>query len=244
MNSIARQIDRWDLIKLEPQDKKMATRKALKNKRYLIFIDNIETSENIHTLILDVKELEPFKVLITSRKRVQFDFVYSLSLNPLNVSDTGFFITEEARRKSIPALNSTDGAILDKIHTATGGAPLAIKLVVAQAKFLDIDIILANLENAGTSIYPYIFQKSWEHLSTSSRQLLIYIGRTVMSTVSWEELNSSSVFDTESDLTKSLTELISYSLLDAIYHDNSIRYGIHQLTRYFVNSDLPKYWEL
>ena len=89
----------------------------------------------------------------------------------------------------------------------------------------------------------HIFHQSWKHLSSTARLLLIYIGRTVATTVSWEELAGIGIAKHEHELQAAIYQLVNYSLLDVYTTTGQIRYGIHQLTRQFINSDLPTLWE-
>jgi hypothetical protein len=41
---------------------------------------------------------------------------------------------------------------------------------------------------------------------------------------------------------EAIRQLINYSLLDVSPMAQHIRYGIHQLTRNFINADLPAIW--
>jgi len=130
------------------------------------------------------------------------------------------------------------------IHTVTGGAPLALKLVVAQARFIDLDVILRRLSNAGSKLYSFIYRQSWEQLSPIAQKLLIYIGRTVVTTIGWEELATVGIeiADNEDQLLASVDELVAYALLEVSTVVHQVRYSTHQLTRQFVNSELPVLW--
>jgi hypothetical protein len=114
--------------------------------------------------------------------------------------------------------------------------------VVAQARFLDLDATLSRLQQADTDLYPFIFRQSWGQLSPAAQRVLIYIGQTVVTTVSWEELASVGITADERELTEAIDQLSAYSLLDVSSVAGQTRYGIHQLTRQFVNSDLPEMW--
>lgn len=72
---------------------------------------------------------------------------------------------------------------------------------------------------------------------------MIYIGKTVFDTVSANELALAELAADESDLIEAISQLNAYSLLNTSYGNNQIRYGIHQLTRQFVVSDLPQIWK-
>ena len=63
-----------------------------------------------------------------------------------------------------------------------------------------------------------------------------------MTTVSWEELAGVAIAESEAELMTAVRQLVDYSLLDVYSLSGQMRYGIHRLTRQFVNSDLPEIW--
>jgi hypothetical protein len=152
------------------------------------------------------------------------------------------FLRTDAEQHGVQQILNAPEADLVEIHEITGGAPLALKLVVAQARFLDLGLVLKRLRQAGTNLYPFIFRQSWEQLAQTAQRVLIYVGRTVVTTASWEELSSVGIADGEEELIGAIDQLVAYSLLDVSSAADQIRYGVHQLTRQFVTSDLPSMW--
>lgn len=108
---------------------------------------------------------------------------------------------------------------------------------------LDIDSVLRQLKQADDNIYTFIFRQSWERLSSTAQLILIYIGKSVATTVSWEELAAIGIAPHERELYAAVHQLIDYALLDVYTFSGQVRYGIHQLTRQFINSDLPRLWK-
>jgi hypothetical protein len=102
---------------------------------------------------------------------------------------------------------------------------------------------LERLQRAKGSLYPFIFRQSWEQLSPVAQRVLIYIGRTGVTTVSREELALADITENEESLTEAIDLLTAFSLLDVYFVAGKPRYGIHQLTRHFVNNELPKIWK-
>jgi hypothetical protein len=243
IDSIIRQMDRWELLKSDLNEKYHYVTDLLNKKRFILLIDNIETSHNAHEIISKVKNFRTTKIVLTSRQKVFIDFVHQISLSELTQDDAKIFITNELEKRDMHhAVANTLIHNFDKIYLVTGGAPLALKLLVAQAQFIDIQLLISQMEQGGTSIYPYIFRNAWCNLSQDSKLLLIYIGRTTITTVSWEELYSANIVETKNRLVESLSQLLLYSLVDVHTKKDSIRYGIHQLTRQFINTDLPETW--
>lgn len=243
LDAIARQLGRWEISTLKPEEKRMALHHLLRQHRYLVLVDNLETAENANALVAHLRGfLGGSRAIITSRKQVRHDFACALSLQGLDIEDSLFFLRTDAEQRRVQQILEAPEERLSEIHEITGGAPLALKLVVAQARFLDLDLILKRLRQASGDLYPFIFRQSWEQLSPAAQRVLIYIGRTVVTTVSWEELASVYAAESEEELGEAIDQLIAYSLLEASFVAGQARYGIHPLTRHFVNSGLPEMW--
>jgi len=244
LNAIARQLGRWEIPTLKMDEKRALISRFLRQHRYLVLVDNLETVENANALVAQLRAfLDGSRAIVTSREKVRHNFVYSLSLQGLGVEDSVFFLHTDAKRRGVKQILESPEKMLIEIHEITGGAPLALKLVVAQTRLLGLDLVLRQLRQAKGDLYPFIFRQSWEQLSPAAQRALIYIGRTVVTTVSWEELSSVEIAESEKELMEAINQLDAYSLLEVSFSASQIRYGIHQLTRHFVNSDLPKLWQ-
>jgi hypothetical protein len=243
LDTIAGQLKNWDIIPLSQEEKFYALIHFFRNHHYLILVDNLETSENANLLVTRLKSfLNGTKIVVTSRKRVRHDFVKNITLEELEDEDALFFIQNEAQtHKPQQILNASDEQ-MRQIVNICGGAPLALKLVVAQVNHIDIDVVLSTLSKAESNLYPFIYKSSWDQLSLTAQKILIYIGKTVVTTVSWEELEGINIAKDQADLVGAVDQLVSFSLLNTFHIHNKPRYGIHQLTRRFVNSDLPDIW--
>lgn len=243
MDSIARQLGRWEIPTLNSKEKAARLALLLHEKHYLVMVDNLETAENANALVVQLRNLlNGSRAIVTSRKQIQFDFVRSLSLQGLAVEDSLLFLRTDATQRGIRQILDAPESKLQQIHQVTGGAPLALKLVVGQAGFLDLSLIIKQLQQAGSNLYPYVFRESWQQLTTAARHVLIYIGKTAVTHVSWEELAGVGIVEDEATLVAAISQLVALSLLDVVSIESQMRYGIHQLTRQFVTSDLPQMW--
>ena len=217
----------------------------LRQQCYLVLVDNLETAENADALVTHLRNLlGASRAIVTSRRQVRHDFVKAHTLKELTREDSLFFLRKDLEQRRVEQLMHASEEKLVAIHTVTGGAPLALKLVVAQARFLDLDVVLRRLSKAGSKLYSFIYRQSWEQLSLVAQKILIYIGRTVITTIGWEELATvgMEIAESEEQLLASIDELVAYSLLEVSLVANQVRYGTHQLTRQFVNSELPELW--
>jgi len=244
LDALARQLGRWELPTLKEEEKRVNLARLLRQHRYLILVDNLETAENAAALVAHLRGLlGTSRAIVTSRQQVRHDFVQALSLKELNLEDALLFLRKDMQQRGgHPLLHASEEKLVD-MYRVTGGAPLAMKLVIAQARFLDLDLVLKQLRQASSNLYTYIFRRSWQQLAAPAQRVLIYIGRTVMTTVSWEELASVGIAEDEGQLLAAIDQLVAYSLLDVASAAEQQRYGIHQLTRQFVNGELPKLWQ-
>ena len=243
LNAIANQIGRWELATLKREEKYAALTELLRQNRYLVLVDNLETAQNANALVAHLRGfLGKSRALVTSRRQVRHSFVHTHSLKGLEKEDGLFFIRAEAEHSKVQQILTARESHLEEIHKLTGGAPLAMKLVVAQAQFVPLDSVLRHLRQARGRLYPFIFHQSWQQLSPAAQQILIYIGLTVVTTVSWQELASLEITLNESALLEAINQLVAYSLLNVTMAAGEMRYSIHQLTRQFINSDLPQMW--
>lgn len=243
LDAIARQLGRWDIPTMKPEEKQTTLQYLLQRTPYLIIADNLETAENARSLVMELQQFgDGSRVIVTTRPQLGLDFVYSLSLEGLDVIDSLVFLREEARSRNRPEILEAPEKKLRKIHEATGGVPLAMKLIVGQASALPLDVVLENLRQAKReSLYRFIYLESWKLLSVEAQKLLIYMG-TVVTTCAYRELASVGIADDEETLQEAIKETTRLSLLNPTQVDDQVRYGIHQLTRHFVSSDLPDIW--
>ena len=243
LDTLARQLQRWDLFTMGLKDKEAVLGRILRQRAYLLFIDNLETAENANALVARIRDfLGPSRAIVTSRLQVRLGFVRSFTLEGLKLNDSVFFLRSLAKGLGADQISDADDGVLSEIHEITGGSPLALKLVAAQAKFLSLDQILAQLRKTKSELFPFIFLRSWEQLSATAQSILVYVGRTVVETVGVQELALAELASDDAELLSAIDQLVAYSLLSVSYSSGQMRYGIHQLTRQFVVSDLPRIW--
>lgn len=242
LDAIARQLGRWDIPTMKPEEKRATLRYLLQQTPCLIIVDNLDTAENARGLVIELESLlDESRAIVTSRPQLELDFVHTLSLEGLSEVDSSVFLQEEAKSRNHPEILQASKRDLRRIHQVTGGAPLAMKLVVGQVSKLPLNVVLDNLRKARGDIYHFIYLESWTLLSLEAQKLLIYMG-TVATTCAYEELASVGIADDEDKLQDAIKEAIRLSLLNTAETVRQKRYGIHPLTRHFVNSDLPEIW--
>ena len=243
LDAIARQLGRWDIPTMNPKEKQANIQYLLQQHPHLVIVDNLETTENARGIVMELSGLLGVsKAIVTSRPRLDSDFVYTLSLGGLSEPDSQIFIQADAYSRNILDILDISKQDLGRIYEVTGGAPLAMKLIVGQVSRLPLTSVLNNMRKAKGDIYPFIYFGSWELLSSEAQKLLIYMG-TAVTTCAYEELASVEIASKEEQLQEAIKEAMNLSLLNATDGIQQKRYSIHPLTRHFVNNDLPNIWK-
>jgi hypothetical protein len=136
---------------------------------------------------------------------------------------------------------------LTKIFKVTGGAPLAMKLVVGQLRFQPLKLVLESLQTAafdsqGYEFYRYIFKRSWDLLTVTARKMLVSMSVFNPATGGAVKMVQEVSKADNSDFFEAMETLIDMSLVDFVGPLNRRRYVLHRLTHYFVLSDIVKKW--
>jgi len=243
LDKIAQQLGRWDIPTMNPKEKLANLQYLLQQHPHFVIVDNLETAENARGIVMELSGLlGDSKAIVTSRPRLDLDFVHTLSLTGLSESDSLIFVKSDASSRNVADVLNSSKQDLQRIHKITGGAPLAMKLIVGQVSQIPLETVLNNMQRARGDIYPFIYLGSWELLSAEAQKLLLYMG-TVITTCAYEELASVEITDSEARLQEAIIEAMNLSLLNATDGPEEKRYSIHPLTQHFVNNDLPNQWK-
>ncbi|MBI1299009.1 hypothetical protein GC175_29110 [bacterium] len=254
LDAIGVQLRNPELIRMSPPEKEERTRTLLQRQRLLIVLDNLETAADPQAEIIQRlhRLLGPSKALVTSRRRFENE-VYPIRLRGLTVDGAQRFLEVEAEQRRMDQLLNATQDELQQITEKTGGSPLALKLVVGQLAVLPLPVVLEQLrlpnmptqdDDEYVRLYENIFARSWQLLHNEGRGLLIAISHFPAYTGgTFAALQRVSGLE-EPLLAQTLTQLWRFSLLEAERNGNlsSMRYGLHALTRHFVQSEVAQSW--
>ena len=135
LNSLARQLECWELLTLGTAEKQSRLAQLLHQHRCLLLVDNLESSENAQSLVWHLRDLlGQSRAIITSRRKILHDFVFSHSLKGLEFADTLLFLQQDAAARGGIQWQDFSNEKLLAVQTITGGAPLALKLIGSQAR--------------------------------------------------------------------------------------------------------------
>lgn len=149
LDDIGRQSHRLDILNLPPAQKQVAVKEMLRSNRMLVVVDNLETVLNNAQFVEAIFQiLGQSKLLITSRHQVIHERVFTLDLRGLSEQEGLIFLRENGAERGIDIVAQAQTADLATIHQVTGGAPLAMRLVVGQVSHLPLEQVLNNLQTA------------------------------------------------------------------------------------------------
>lgn len=248
LSDIGRQCNRLDITQMPVAQKLKAVKYLLSQTSALIVLDSLETIENANQIIDDVLAIRGrSQLLITTRHLIAHPYITPVRLGGFPLDDGISFLRDESKLKGVDAVYWAGERTLKQIHDVTGGAPLAMKLVIGQMGWMSMDEVLqilvdAKFEQQDREFYCFVFKHSWELLSLAAQKVLVSMSvfsvkaggtRTAIQKVS--EVN-------EREFMPALKNLIFMSLVDPSQNLQEKRYTIHQLTHYFILSHIVKKW--
>ncbi|MCB0164830.1 MAG: AAA family ATPase [Anaerolineae bacterium] len=248
LDEIGRQCDRRELPKMPPAEKEAAVKHLLQAKRALIVVDNLETVPNSEAFVEAICQiLGQSKLLITSRHHIRHERAYTLDLSGLFEADGIAFLREDSAERGIDLVAQASQADLVEIYRASGGAPLAMKLVIGQVSRWPLERVLDNLKAAryagpNYDFYQFIFKHSWDLLTLEAKQTLVSMAVFDLANGCTEAALAPVCKLSPDMLQLALDHLILLSLVETFGNLTTRRYTLHSLTHYFILSDIVKKW--
>ena len=220
----------------------------LASARFLIVIDNFETSSEIKAILTPLLgsgiDIGSSKVLVTTRASLEkHKNVKIIPATELNLISSIALLRHEAARLNIQSILDASDDSFVPIMDAVGGNPLALKLIAAQLKYLPLNIVLDSVSTARGDIrnlYNFIYRKAWTLLSEDARDLLRIMPQFSDTGATWAELDGVTGLSLE-PLTRAVKELTEMSLLVVGGALNSRSYSIQRLTRAFLVEEVVRW---
>jgi hypothetical protein len=245
-DALLTQLGQTQALLLPPQEKRAALTRLLKQRSYLVVIDNLETMADYQALLPNLRQLvNPTKFLLTSRHNLRaYADVRGFTVGELSQADAVVLLHHEAQVRQLSALVQANPAQLSHIYEVVGGNPLALKLVVGLLHALPLSQVLENLKQAAgrkiTELYTYIYWQSWQTLSDVARQTLLTLPVASPRGSTSSHLAAVSGL-TASELSQALEELIAFSLVEVGGDLEDRRYSIHRLTETFLMTEITQW---
>ncbi len=248
LSDIGRQCGRLDITRMPPEQKQNAVKYLLATKRVLVVMDNLETAPDSEKLVAAVFQiLGQSKGLITGRHHIKHEYIFTLDLGGFPQDEGLVFLRQDSQERGIEVVAQAGRSQLVEVHQVTGGAPLAMKLVIGQMSRQPVEVVLKALQKAAFKgqdyeFYRFVYRHSWEILDTNARMALVDMsvfppitGGAVADAQAVSQVDPS-IFWTAMD------QLVSLSLVDKTGAAGQERYSLHPLTQYFIRSDITKEW--
>jgi len=238
-----------ELTDLAPRDKRIKLTELLHARPYLLLLQNLHLKpegcfDDLLTLLADLNGNSFF--VITSRMAAMpiYGHYRVIHFEPLNFEDSVKLLKADATARGVLQLQGTSEEVLRAIYASTYGIPLALRMVVSQARFLDVSVILNRLQKQRgiANLYEILFRQSWDQLSVLSKNLLARLALDE-SAKTWDQVIQFALVEDENALIEALDQLSSYSLIDVIYVDQRAAYRVDAVTRNFLRADLHSVWD-
>ncbi|MCB9076517.1 MAG: AAA family ATPase [Anaerolineaceae bacterium] len=228
------------------EEARQRLRHRLKQERHLLVVDNLETVEDVKTLLPLLSDLaNPTKFLLTSRQRLASAAdIYHFPLSELNPAETLDLIRHEIAWRNLKPLRAAPAASLAKVYQVVGGNPLAVRLVIGQTHVFTLDAILDDLMAARSQtvddLYTFIYWHAWHALDEPTQQLLLAMplvadhGETLDGLAEVSGLEAAVV-------RRALEQLVNMNLVNSLGDHARRAYTIHNLTRSFLQEQVLKW---
>jgi len=233
-----------------PYQQRLArVRQELKTRPHLIVIDNLESESDTAFLLHRLNDLaRPGKFLVTSRSRLAaVAAVFDVSLTELKLVDAAELIRDHARECGFGAVAAAGDDDIRAIYDVVGGNPHFLKLVVGLLQRMPLRDVLGQLrvgrEESIEKLYRHIYWQTWQLLSANAQKLLQIMPLVADTGGTPEYLQTLSGINSIT-FWPALHELQTRSLVEVrgTLHDKL--YGIHQLTRTFIHTEIIQFAEM
>ena len=245
ISSLTYQLGQSHMVGMSTREKIKVLKNSTHNKHFLILIDNLETVEEVDTLIPQLIELAgKSEFLITSRQSlINYSEVKVVRLPELSLTDSLHLVHSEMQRVGLDL--TLKESTFKSLYQIVGGVPLALKLVAAQFGTSTvqqmIDGITSSIEKY-KDFYVFIYRRSWQLLDDIAQRLLMSMLSVSPAGEDQEWICTLAGLKPE-EFSRALQQLRKLSLIEITGSVENPRYRIHRLTATFLQSDILNYWK-
>ncbi|MCC3476346.1 MAG: hypothetical protein JGK24_27750 [Microcoleus sp. PH2017_29_MFU_D_A] len=218
--------------------------KRLRERKWLVVLDNAETSDLNEILSRLVRMLDQSRVLLTSRVNTHLQYVTVLNCPGLSELWSRQLLLYEANRQQVSALIHASEPQMSRLYELSCGAPLALHFIVGQAKDDEaLDPVLDALEQADGQVevfYRFTLETAWQRMSETSKLFLRYMAKRNAGVTLDELQGVLQVTLTEGK--EARNQLRRWSMI--LPGTGNQRYDLHPWVRRSVRSNLQTNWEV
>lgn len=230
--------------KLDCTPDRESIQKRLRERKWLVVLDNAETSDLHDILSKLVKMLDPSRVLLTSRVNTPLQYVTVLDCPGLSELWSRQLLLYEANRRKISALFHASEPQMYRLYELSCGAPLALHFIVGRVHDDQVlDQVLDALEEADGQVevfYRFTLETAWQRMSETSKRFLCYMAKRNAG-VRLDELQGV-LQVTLTEAKEARNQLLRWSMILPV--TNNQRYDLHLWVRRSVKSNLQANWEV
>jgi hypothetical protein len=221
-----------------------SVQKRLRERKWLVVLDNAETSDLYNILSKLVKMLEQSRVLLTSRVNTSLPFVKVINCPGLSEDWSQQLLRDEAKEGEISALLHANEAQMRHLYELSCGAPLALHFIVGRVRDdKALNPVLDALEEAKGEVevfYRFTLETAWQRISDTSKRFLRHIALADAG-VGFEELQGI-LQVTTAEGKDARNQLLRWSMI--LSSSSAERYDLHPWVRRSVRSNLEAHWEV
>jgi len=231
-------------IQLDCTADRESVQKRLRQRKWLVVLDNAETSDLNDILSRLVKMLDPSRVLLTSRVNTHLQYVTVLDCPGLSELSSRQLLLYEANRQQVSALLHASEPQMSRLYELSCGAPLALHFIVGRVHDDEaLDPVLDALEEADGQVevfYRFTLETAWQRMSETSKRFLCYMGRANAGVTLDELQGVLQVTLTEGK--EARNQLRRWWMI--LPGTGNQRYDLHPWVRRTVRSNLQANWEV
>lgn len=226
-----------------PLARAQQVRYRLKQIPHVIVIDNLETEAETSYLLEQLHGMaNPSKFLLTTRSfPAPQAGMLTHRMAELSLEEASAFLRYHSQEVGLGTLAITEAADAAAIYTLTGGNPLALKLVTGLVALFPLGQVLTDLAQSRAGkvedLYRHIYWKAWRGLTEDAQSLLEAMPLVALSGTLPTHLKVLSGLP-EDKLWPALQALVTRSLVEVYGTTTERRYGIHALTRTFLQTEI------
>lgn len=214
----------------------------LRSLPHLIVIDNLETVNDLETLLPLLRHLaNPTKFLVTTRYNLFAEVIAHIQVPEMAESDALQLIRHEAQLRYLQDVANASDADLQPIYATVGGNPLALRLVVGQLHTRSLDMVLSDLRRVHgatlENLYNFIYDRAWQGLNEQEQLTLLGL-LLAKPPVDKLDVLAKSTQLTHEVIEQALIKLVQLNLVESRGGLHGRTYSLHGLTRTFLHKAL------
>ncbi|TAK14245.1 MAG: hypothetical protein EPO32_02690 [Anaerolineae bacterium] len=207
----------------------------------LIVVDDVETYAQFTIIEPILKEWQvSYNLLVTSRHQPRADFDWTvLHLDELDWESSWQLVSNYAASIGVDTHTVLTSQSGHQIYDVVGGNPLALRIATSLLRVFPLDHLLEIVTHSPSGsveqLYRSIYMASWESLGFDARKLLNGMRLAAENGATISQIRAITAMEDE-EISAAIELLVQHSLLEFRASGAERVYGLHRLTRAFLDS--------